>query len=106
MKVADVSEIPAGAMKMAVYGGTEVLIVNFGGAYYAINNKCTHAGARLSEGKLEGAVVTCPKHGSRFDVTSGKALSGPKIGFLKLKGKDVAAYDVRVDGTAVLIRPR
>ena len=57
VKVADISEIPFGKMKMVTVGGKEVLIVNLDGKFYAIRNKCTHQGGDLSKGKLEGNVV-------------------------------------------------
>ena len=104
VKVADISEIPSGKMKMVTVGGKEVLIVNLDGKFYAIRNKCTHQGGDLSKGKLEGNVVTCPRHGSKFDVTTGKAISGPKILFLKIKIGDEATFDVKVEGNQVLIK--
>lgn len=57
--------------------GREVLLVNVGGHFHAVSDRCSHEGARLSNGRLDGAVVTCPAHGSRFDVSTGKNLSGP-----------------------------
>lgn len=47
------------------------------GRLHAVQDRCPHAGAALSEGELEGPVVTCPRHGSRFDVRSGERLRGP-----------------------------
>jgi nitrite reductase/ring-hydroxylating ferredoxin subunit len=57
--------------------GREVLLVNIGGTFHAMSDRCSHEGARLSGGRLEGSVVTCPAHGSRFDVATGRNLSGP-----------------------------
>lgn len=104
VKVASASEVPAGKMKMVKVGETEVLIANVGGKYYAISNRCTHAGGSLSEGSLEGNVVTCPKHGSKFDLTSGKAVQGPKIAFFKLKTKDEQTFEVKADGPDILVK--
>lgn len=103
VKVAETSEIQIGTMKMVKPGETEILIVNVDGTFYAIGNRCTHQGRDLSQGKLDGNVVTCPRHGSRFDVTTGKNLSGPKIGFLKLKTGDESSYAVKVEENAILI---
>jgi 3-phenylpropionate/trans-cinnamate dioxygenase ferredoxin subunit len=103
VKVAETSEIPIGTMKMVKPGETEILIVNVDGTFYAIRNRCTHQGGDLSQGKLEGNVVTCPRHGSRFDVTTGKNLSGPKIGFLRLKTDDEPSYAVKVEENAILV---
>jgi 3-phenylpropionate/trans-cinnamate dioxygenase ferredoxin subunit len=104
VKVASTSEVPAGKMKMVNVGDNEMLIVNVGGKYYAIGNRCTHAGGSLSEGSLEGNVVTCPKHGSKFDVTSGRAVQGPKIAFIKLKTKDEQSLEVKVNGPDILVK--
>lgn len=103
MKVADVSEVPAGTMKMFVLGEKEILVVNVAGKHYAMAGICTHAKGRLSEGKLEGTTVTCPKHGSKFDVTTGKSLQGPKIAFLKLKTADEPVYPVKIEGSSILV---
>ncbi len=79
VEVAKVSEVPPGTMKHIETGGTEICIVNAGGTFYAIGDRCGHENARLSTGVLQGTVVTCPMHFSRFDVTTGKLLSGPKL---------------------------
>jgi nitrite reductase/ring-hydroxylating ferredoxin subunit len=55
----------------------EVAIYHLGHEAYAVSNTCPHAGARLSEGPLEGPVITCPRHGSQFDVRTGERLRGP-----------------------------
>ncbi len=54
-----------------------VAIYHIGGEVFAVQDTCPHAGARLSHGELTGAVVTCPGHGSQFDVTSGEPRRGP-----------------------------
>ena len=58
-------------------GGERVAIANVGGAFHAFGDTCTHLQCSLAEGELEGTVVTCPCHGSQFDVTSGDVLHGP-----------------------------
>jgi len=102
-EVAKTNEIPEGTMKPIIAQGKEILVVNYNGNYYAINRKCTHMGGDLSKGKLDGKIVTCPRHGSRFDVTTGKSISGPKIGFLKLKTKDESVYKVKVEGNSIKV---
>lgn len=102
-KAADVSEIPVGRMKRVRVGGTEVLLANMEGKFYATAAKCSHAGGDLSLGRLDGTVVTCPRHGSRFDLTTGKALEGPRIAFIRLNVKDIASFETRVDGAAVMV---
>jgi 3-phenylpropionate/trans-cinnamate dioxygenase ferredoxin subunit len=103
IKAAMTTEIPAGGMKGVNINGKNILISNIDGQFYAINGTCTHMGGDLTKGKLEGNVVTCPRHGSKFDVKTGKNLSGPKILFLKLSTADVAAFQVKVEGNQIMI---
>lgn len=103
VKVAEISEIPSGQMKAVKLADKEVLIANVNGVIYAIGNICTHQGVELSKGKLEGNTVTCPKHKSKFDVTTGKVISGPKIPLMHPKIKDDPAYVVRVEGKDILL---
>ena len=104
MKVAETSEIPVGSRKVVTIQGKEILIVNIDGSYYAIGNKCTHAGADLSKGRLESNMLTCPKHGAKFDVTTGKVVFRPKFWRWELKLDDEHSYEVKVDGDSVLIK--
>jgi len=104
VKVAESSEIPVGKMRMFRIGEKEYLVANVNGKYYAIGNRCTHAGADLSQGSLEGNVLTCPKHKSKFDVTTGKVISGPKIPLFHPKINDEPSYEVKVEGTALMLK--
>ena len=133
VKVAKVSEITAGTMKHIESGGKEICIVNIGGRFCAIGDRCGHENARLSRGSLMDAIVTCPMHSSQFDVTTGKLMSGPvlELGGLKemftgcpekvkkavaqmfegiaeeqrlIKTYDQQVYEVNVDGSDVLIQ--
>ena len=79
VRVAGKTEIPIGKMKKVSFLDREILIANVNGNYYAIGNKCTHTGGDLSQGILEGNVVICPKHNSKFDVTTGKVVAPPKV---------------------------
>lgn len=54
-----------------------VAVFHFSGRLCAVADRCPHAGATLSEGELEGTVLTCPRHGSQFDVTDGSRVRGP-----------------------------
>jgi 3-phenylpropionate/trans-cinnamate dioxygenase ferredoxin subunit len=103
VKVVDKAELPANRMMIVVVGGREVLLANVDGSYYAIANKCTHLGGSLGKGVLEGSIVTCPRHGSRFDVKTGKNIRGAKIGFVKMNVRDEVSYTVKVEGTDILV---
>ena len=100
--VGEAAQLPPGTMKSFMVSGKKLLVANIDGSYYAIGGICTHAGGDLSKGKLEGRVVVCPRHGSRFDVTTGEALSGPRFGFVKLKTANEPAYAVKVEGGKIM----
>jgi nitrite reductase/ring-hydroxylating ferredoxin subunit len=90
-KVATKSEIPVGKMKHIEVNGKEIMIANVEGKFYAISDRCGHENARLSTGTLTGTIVICPFHYSRFDVTTGKLISGPI-----LEGSEVAKILAKV----------
>ncbi len=96
--VARVSDVPPGSVRRVEVGGHLVALANVGGEFFAIDDTCTHEEASLSEGGLTGEVVVCPKHGSRFNVKTGRVLSLPAV-------RSVAVYPVRVEGDAVLVSP-
>jgi nitrite reductase/ring-hydroxylating ferredoxin subunit len=75
--VADVNDVPAGKMKPVEVGEMEILLANSEGKVYALCDRCSHMNAPLSVGALNGKVVTCPMHGARFDVTTGKKVAEP-----------------------------
>jgi nitrite reductase/ring-hydroxylating ferredoxin subunit len=66
----------------------EIAVFNFGGKYYAISNTCKHAGGPLSQGLLNGKVVTCPWHGWKYSIVDGKS---PHQG-----GDSVDSYKIKV----------
>ncbi len=75
--VAALADVPDGGMKRVDPGGYPVLLVRRGGEVHAIAGLCAHRGAPLDEGALEGDVVTCPWHGSKFCVLDGGIIAGP-----------------------------
>jgi 3-phenylpropionate/trans-cinnamate dioxygenase ferredoxin subunit len=101
---AKVGDIPAGQMKPFTVDGKDILVFNYEGKFYAIGRFCPHLHGDLSQGKLEGTTITCPRHGSQFDITTGHCLLGPKIGPLKLSTKDNVGYAVEVAGQSLRIK--
>ncbi len=69
--------IPPGAIGLVLVEGEDVAVYNVDGTFYATQDRCPHADGPLSDGDLQGPQVTCPWHGSCFDVTSGAVLRGP-----------------------------
>jgi len=73
------SDIPHGKMIHLTTGKKkDILVVNIRGKYYAISNICSHEGAMLHEGRLDGKELTCPWHGAKWDVTTGKLMLFPE----------------------------
>jgi nitrite reductase/ring-hydroxylating ferredoxin subunit len=79
VKVAKTVDVPTGKMKHLEANGKEIMIANVEGKFYAIGDRCAHMNAMLSMGTLTNTIVMCPLHFSRFDVTTGKLISGPKM---------------------------
>jgi 3-phenylpropionate/trans-cinnamate dioxygenase ferredoxin subunit len=71
-------ELAPGTMKAVTVEERELLLARAGDEYYATDERCPHMGGRLSQGKLEGTVVVCPRHGSRFDLTDGGVVNWTK----------------------------
>lgn len=94
--VADVSDIPPEAARRIVAGGTEILVCNVEGSFYAIEDICTHDGGPLDQGTLEGACVVCPRHGATFDVRTGEALTLPAV-------MPVQTFDLHVEGNRIYV---
>jgi 3-phenylpropionate/trans-cinnamate dioxygenase ferredoxin component len=103
IQVAMIEQVPPGNMKAYTVGDKGILITNYDGKYYAMHQKCTHMGGDLSKGKLEGKIVTCPRHGARFDITTGECISGPKLGPFKPKIKNEDIYAVKIEGNNILV---
>ena len=68
-------DIPAGAMRVYDAGERRILVAHIGDQFYALDAKCPHMGGDLSRGRLEGTALTCPVHGSRFDVRDGRVIA-------------------------------
>jgi 3-phenylpropionate/trans-cinnamate dioxygenase ferredoxin component len=77
--------------------GTKIALANIAGTFYAFGDTCTHRGCSLAEGDLDETTVTCPCHGSEFDVRSGVVLQGPAR-------EPVETYEVRAEGETLKIR--
>jgi nitrite reductase/ring-hydroxylating ferredoxin subunit len=125
VEVAKLDEVPAGTMKHIELNGKEIMIVNLGGKFYALNDRCSHTNAPLSMGHIQDSILTCPMHGARFDITTGKKVSDPKMpsfnidslpvnmqkymeyaGQLlsRIKTYDQDSYEVRVEGNSIKLK--
>ena len=96
IKAAGAGDIPLGTGLLAEMAGRRIALFNAGGAFYAIDDTCTHQGCPLSRGTLQGTAVTCPCHGSVFDLRTGEVLHPPAV-------KPVTAYRVVAEGQDIKI---
>lgn len=97
VKVAALDEIPVGGSKLVEIEDIRVALFNLDGEIYAIEDVCTHDGGPLVEGAIvNGCEVMCPRHGARFDIRTGAALSFPAF-------EATPSYAVRVEGNEVWI---
>jgi 3-phenylpropionate/trans-cinnamate dioxygenase ferredoxin subunit len=86
-----------GQVRVVHADGTPIAVFNVEGGYYAIEDVCTHDGGELASGPLEGDEVVCPRHGARFCVRTGEALSAPAY-------DPTAIFPVRVENGIVQVR--
>jgi 3-phenylpropionate/trans-cinnamate dioxygenase ferredoxin component len=77
VKLCDKTLLAIGELRSFKVRGHEVLAAHVEGKIYCLDSRCTHAGAPLSEGNLNGEVLTCPWHYSQFNVTNGDVIRGP-----------------------------
>lgn len=110
VEVGRVDELKSGAMKAVGAAGREILLARVEDKYYAADNRCPHMGGKLAQGKLEGTVVTCPRHGSQFDLNDGRVVRWLKTSSLismiskALKSPGpLTVYRVKVEADRVLV---
>jgi len=89
--------VPPGSMKQFYVSDFEVLVVNLDTKIFCLAGRCTHAGAPLAEGTLNGETLTCPWHGSQFNVTDGSVLRGPAEKKLKVYSSEMQDGVVFID---------
>jgi 3-phenylpropionate/trans-cinnamate dioxygenase ferredoxin subunit len=96
MTVGPATAVGDGDLTAFEVGGVKIAVANVGGTMYAFGNTCTHRQCPLAKGELEGTTVTCPCHGSQFDVTTGAVLTGPAE-------DPVESYPIRIGDDAIQI---
>lgn len=94
--VASTQDLPPGTMQLVRASGQSILLINVEGAIYATSNFCPHQRCYLHKGNLEGNVVTCPCHFTRFDVTTGAVLAG-------VAKEPLPTFPVRIESNDILI---
>jgi nitrite reductase/ring-hydroxylating ferredoxin subunit len=100
-KLCAAKDIPLGGMHQCDLEAKEFLVVNLDNQFYCLDARCTHAGAPLVEGKLNGDVLTCPWHFALFNVTNGSVVGGPAKKPLNTYKVIIKDEQLFIDSTAV-----
>jgi len=97
IRVAKVADLSDPGQTLLEVEDRIVVLFRVGGEFFCIDDVCTHDGGPLSEGRLDNHTIVCPRHGAKFDIRTGKALTMPAT-------VDTAAHEVKVEGDDVLVR--
>ena len=95
--VIDAQALAPGEHMIVDVDGVEVALFNSDGEFLAIEDVCPHDGTELASGEIEAGVITCPRHGARFCLKTGKVLAPPAC-------EDVATFPVRVQAGRIQVR--
>lgn len=96
VRVGRVADVPQGGAEVFPVDGRRIAVYRLEDGFYAIDDICTHDGGPLAEGEVEGDEVICPRHGARFSIKTGAALTFPAV-------TPVDRYPVRVEGDEVFV---
>jgi len=96
VKVAQTSDLLPGTGKVVQADGRNIALFNVEGAFFAVDNTCTHRGGPLGEGKLSADTVECPWHGAHFNVKTGAVTRRPA-------SAGVRSFAVKVEGNDVFV---
>jgi metal-sulfur cluster biosynthetic enzyme/nitrite reductase/ring-hydroxylating ferredoxin subunit len=95
--VAKTTDLPDPGQTLLEVEDRIVVLFRVGNEYFCIDDVCTHDGGPLSEGRLDDHTIACPRHGAKFDIRTGKALTMPAT-------VDTAAHEVKIEGDNILVR--
>ena len=98
-RVAAVSEIAPGGRLSILVDGVPALLVRLGDEFFAVEDVCSHDGQPLTDGPIGDCSITCPRHGARFDLRTGRPLCMPAI-------TPIETFEVQVRDSDIFVRPR
>ena len=118
VEVGKTNELADGTMKRVYLSGKDILLAYTGGKYYAATGHCPHMGALLTRGKLKGTIITCPLHGSQFDLIDGRVVRWVEgkgiiswmgrlmsvIGKATKTAKPLSIYEVKIEGDHIMAK--
>lgn len=97
IRVARAKDIPDPGKQLLEVDDRLVALFHVGGAFYCLDDVCTHDGGPLAEGELCGYEIACPRHGAKFDIRDGRAVTMPAT-------EDTVAHEVKVEDGQVFVR--
>ena len=97
VRVCSTAECLPGEHRIVFVDGVEIAVINLEGTFHAIEDVCTHDGGQLTGGHVEGDQIVCPRHGARFCIRTGEALTAPAY-------EPTAKFPVRVENGVVQVR--
>ena len=96
VSVGKTSDVLPGTVRVFIVDGRGVAVANVDGQFYAFADTCTHDDGPVAEGDLDGCVIECPRHGARFDITTGQVLAMPAV-------VPLPVYDLKVEGGEIKV---
>lgn len=96
IEIAEEDELPVNERLFLEISGQPIVIFNLAGNLYAIGDVCTHDNGPLGEGEVVGFDISCPRHGGRFDIRTGKATRSPAF-------RDIPAYPVKIENGKIFL---
>jgi 3-phenylpropionate/trans-cinnamate dioxygenase ferredoxin subunit len=97
VRVARVADIPDPGKLVVEVDDRLVVVFRVGGQFYCLDDVCTHDGGPLGEGRLEDHTIACPRHGAKFDIRDGRALTMPAT-------KPTSVHDVKIENEQIYVR--
>lgn len=97
VEVGTTEDLPPGSYTSVDVDDVQIAVFNCDGSYYAIEDVCTHDNGQLTGGEMEGCQVVCPRHGAKFDITSGEALTPPAY-------EPVDTFPIKVESGKVFVQ--
>ena len=99
ISVAKVEDVPVGTKLVSDLNGRSILICHAQTGLFVIENKCSHAYECLDRGRMKAGWISCPVHGARFDLATGRALGLPATA-------PIETFEVRINEGQIEVRPR
>lgn len=96
-KVCDVTELPPGSMKAVTVGHDQIVICRTDEGVYALVDECSHDSAPISTGHIDGTEIVCPRHGARFELSTGDVKAPPAV-------VGIDRFEARIDGDDILVK--